>query len=144
MIKFWKSVFMVAFLVSLSAGCIGCSNSSDDDDSTTTEYEGAYTIGGTSYETLTVSGTSASGSATFKGDSGTRSGSYASGKASFALSGSYVITFSDGKIALTVSNASDSSEAVISNGSLSATGTGYSGNEHWTSNSQWSNVNSGL
>ena len=107
-------------------------------------YEGAYTIGGTSYETLTVSGTSASGSATFKGDSGTRSGSYASGKASFALSGSYVITFSDGTIALTVSNSSGLSTATIANGTLAATGEGYSGDQHWTSNSPWTNVNSGL
>ena len=135
MIKFKKILFTALAIAALSVSFMGCSNSSDDDGSGTSKYIGSYTVNGSSYNTLTLSGTSSSGSASFTGSGGTLSGSYANGRG-LTLSGSYTITFSSGTIIINITNSSNDSNVTLSNGSLTASGGGNtSGEEHWTSTS---------
>ncbi|MCR5763399.1 MAG: hypothetical protein K6G00_08465 [Treponema sp.] len=102
------------------------SGSSDDDDGTeTSTYSGTYTVNGASYNSLMLSGTADSGTATLTGSGGTQSGTYArstgaSVRATISLSGGYILTFSGNTITITFNGNSVS----FSTGTWPASGTG--------------------
>ena len=87
-------------------------------------YSGSMTVNGASYTTLTMNGTSSSGTATLSGGAGNLSGTYARAVATAAaaseFTGSYTITFSSGTITVTFNGNS----ITLTNGSITASGTG--------------------
>ncbi len=87
-------------------------------------YSGSMTVNGASYTTLTMNGTSTSGTATLSGAAGSLSGTYARAVAAAAaaseFTGSYTITFSSGTITVTFNGNS----ITLTNGSITASGTG--------------------
>lgn len=132
-----KKLFLTGLAV-LAAGLlassfVACSNSSDDDDDnlmaysstdSSVAYTGSMTANGTSYTSLTMTGSSTSGTAVLAGSSGTVSGTYARAVAASAntldLSGSYTLSFGFGTVTIAVNN----DVVVLSAGSAAAGGSG--------------------
>ncbi|MCR5620366.1 MAG: hypothetical protein K6G18_00750 [Treponema sp.] len=87
-------------------------------------YSGSMTVNGASYTTLTMNGSSSSGTATLSGGAANLSGTYARAVATAAaaseFTGSYTITFSSGTITVTFNGNS----ITLTNGSITASGTG--------------------
>ena len=101
-----------------------CSGGSDDDGTETSTYSGTYTVNGASYNSLTLSGTADSGTATLTGSGGTQSGTYARSTGAsvraLSLSGSYTLTFSGNTVSISFSG----NNITLSAGTWSASGTG--------------------
>ncbi|MCR5620502.1 MAG: hypothetical protein K6G18_01475 [Treponema sp.] len=87
-------------------------------------YSGSMTVNSVAYTTLTMNGTSTSGTATLSGGAANLSGTYARAVAAAAaaseFTGSYTITFSSGTITVTFNGNS----ITLTNGSITASGTG--------------------
>ena len=87
-------------------------------------YAGSLSVNGTSYTSLSMTGSSSSGNALLSGSAGSVSGSYAASGTSRAastlnLSGTYTLSFSFGTITAVIS----SNTAILSAGSVAASGT---------------------
>lgn len=102
-----------------------CSSGGGDDGvEDTSTYSGSYTVNGASYNSLMLSGTADSGTATLSGSGGTQSGTYARSTGAsvraISLSGVYILTFSGNTITITFNGNS----VTFSTGTWAASGTG--------------------
>ena len=127
------SIFTAACMLaalSLTSCSGGGGGGSDNDDRGINNYRGTFTVDGVSYNSFQMSGTPAAGDTYFSGGGQVIRGSYEVGGASvrsLVLNGTYKLNFpAKGGYILASFNGDNMS---LSNGSLSASGSGYLPNE---------------
>lgn len=121
---------LAAFSITSCSSSGGSDGGSDKEERGINNYRGTYTVDGVSYNSFQMSGTPSGGDTYFSGNGQIISGSYEAGGASvrsLVLNGTYKLNFpTKGGYILASFNGDNMS---LSNGSLSASGSGYLPNE---------------